>query len=740
MDRLFAFDATGAGCIGTATRCEPLWEMVTDGDVASSPAVSDGRVFVGSNDGKLYAADAGGVTNCSGVPKTCAPLWTAVTGGPVQSSPAVVGGVVYVGSDDGKLYAFDAAGVTDCAGSPKVCQPLWTAATGGPVVSSPAVSGGTVYVGSDDHRLYAFDALGSTGCSGVPKTCSPLWSAVTGNFVTSSPAVAEGFVYVGSGDGTFYAFDAAGAVGCSGTPKTCAPRWTATTLSGIVSSPAVASGRVYVASLAELFAFDAAGVTNCTGSPTVCSPLWTSNRAFEQPIISSPAVANGLVFIGPGSPANHLNAFDAAGVTNCAGSPAVCSPVWSADVQSTLRSTPAVSGGMVYAGTDDGLLYAFALPGPGEYHALSPARVLDTRDGTGGIGTAMGPGATVTLTVAGRGGVPATGVSAVAVNLAVTSPTGGGYMTVYPSGTPRPLASSINFAPGQTVANMVVAKLGAAGTIDIFNATGSTQVVVDVEGWFGAEGAPAGSRYTALNPTRILDTRDGTGGIGTAVGPGATVTLAVAGRGGVPATGVSAVAVNLAVTSPTADGYLTVFPSGTAKPLASSINFGPGKTVANMVMAKLGPAGTVDIFNAAGSTQVIVDVEGWFGAEEALAGSRYTALSPARILDTRDGTGGIGTAVGPGATVTLQVLGRGGVPLWGAAAVAVNVAVTSPTSDGYLTIYPSDPARPLASSINFAPGQTVANMVVAKVSDGTIDIFNASGSTHVIVDVEGWFA
>jgi hypothetical protein len=395
---------------------------------------------------------------------------------------------------------------------------------------------------------------------------------------------------------------------------------------------------------------------------------------------------------------------------------------------------------MVYVGSDNGALHAFALPGPtapGEYHPLTPARILDTRDGTGGIATAVGPGATVTLQVSGRGGVPATGVSAVSVNVAVTQPTSDGYLTVFPSGAARPLASSINFAPGRTVANMVVAKLGADGSVSIFNPAGSTHVVVDVEGWFGLAGAPPGDRFNALVPARILDTRDGTGGVGTAVGPGATVTLQVTGRGGVPAAGVSAVAVNLAVTSPTADGYLTVFPSDAARPLASSINFAPGKTVANMVVAKLGSDGTISIFNPAGTTHVVVDVEGWFGS----AGARYNPVSPARILDTRDGTGGVGTAVGPGATVTLQVTGRGGVPAAGVTAVAVNVAVTQPSADGYLTVFPGDTPRPLASSINFEPGQTVSNLVVAKLKgDGTIAIFNPTGNTHVVVDVEGWFA
>jgi hypothetical protein len=162
------------------------------------------------------------------------------------------------------------------------------------------------------------------------------------------------------------------------------------------------------------------------------------------------------------------------------------------------------------------------------------------------------------------------------------------------------------------VANTVVAKLGADGTLSIYNVAGNTHVIVDVAGWFGDPGAATGARYNPANPARILDTRNGTGGIATPVGPNATIVLPVAGRGGVPATGVSAVAVNLTVTSPTAEGYLTVFPSGASRPLASSINFTPGLTVANTVVAKLGADGSLSIYNVAGTTQVIVDIEGWF--------------------------------------------------------------------------------------------------------------------------------
>ena len=171
--------------------CAALWSTFAGGPVSSTPAVSGGVVYFGSDDTKLYAADAGGCGS-----SICTPLWTAATGGAIKSSPAVANGVVYVGSDDGRLYAFAAGG---CGAS--TCMPLWTAATGGAIESSPAEANGVVYVGSDDGRFYAF---ASAGCGA--RSCPPLWSYATGAAVKSSPAVANGMVYVGSDDGRLYAF------------------------------------------------------------------------------------------------------------------------------------------------------------------------------------------------------------------------------------------------------------------------------------------------------------------------------------------------------------------------------------------------------------------------------------------------------------------------------------------------------------------------------------------------------
>ncbi|MCA1684270.1 MAG: Ig-like domain-containing protein, partial [Actinobacteria bacterium] len=248
----------------------------------------------------------------------------------------------------------------------------------------------------------------------------------------------------------------------------------------------------------------------------------------------------------------------------------------------------------------------------GRYVPLTPARILDTRDGTGGIVGPVGPGSTVNVQITGRGGVPATGVSAVAMNVTVTSPTGSGFLTLYPTGTVRPLAANLNFTPGKTVPNLVVVKVGTGGKVDLYNSSGSTQVIFDVAGYFNDSPTGNDGRFVPLDPGRILDTRLGVGAPQVRLGPGASLNLQVAGRGGVPASGAEAVVMNVAATNTDATGFLTVHPTGVPRPLAANLNWTSGATVSNRVIAKLGAGGQVTIYNSAGNTDVIVDVNGWF--------------------------------------------------------------------------------------------------------------------------------
>jgi outer membrane protein assembly factor BamB len=362
--------AIGTGNVASLTTA---WTALTGNGVYSSPAVAGGAVYVGSVDGKLYVVDAAGVTNCSsGPPRTCSPLWTAATGGAVRSSPAVANGTVYVGSDDGKLYAFDAAGVFNCsAGPPRTCLARWVTTTAGTVRSSPVVSNGVVYVGSDDAGLYALNAT----------TGMVIWKTITGAAVRSSPAVSSGVVYVGSDDKAVYALDAATGAVLWKTTTGAAVRSSPSVANGVVyvgsddaglyalnattgqvlwktstggvvrSSPAISNGVVYVGS-------DDTKVYALNASTGVV--LWTAPT--PSIVRSSPAVANGLVYVG--SDGGALAVFDALGLANCAGVPKSCSPLRTMPTGGSLRSSPAVANGVVYVGSADNRLHAVAPPGP----------------------------------------------------------------------------------------------------------------------------------------------------------------------------------------------------------------------------------------------------------------------------------------------------------------------------------------------------------------------------------------
>ncbi len=247
----------------------------------------------------------------------------------------------------------------------------------------------------------------------------------------------------------------------------------------------------------------------------------------------------------------------------------------------------------------------------GLFNALVPARILDTRSGA-----PVGPGQTIDVQVLGQGMVPGTGVSAVVLNVTVANPSAAGYLTVFPSGTSRPVASNLNFVAGQTVPNRVIVKVGTNGKVSIFNFQGSVHMVADVSGWFvdaATNPSATGSAFNGLTPKRILDTRTAKG----PVGPGATITVPVASLGGVPAmtsaTPPTAVVLNVTVTDTTAASYLTAWPDGTMRPMASDLNWVASQTVPNLVVVKLAANGMIDVYNLAGSTDVVIDVVGWYG-------------------------------------------------------------------------------------------------------------------------------
>ncbi len=338
-----------------------LWSYTTGDEVLSSPAVADGKVYIGSYDGTVYCLDAptGGL------------IWSYITGRGVKSSPAVADGKVYVGCDDANVYCLNAT----TGGF------IWNFTTGDEVRSSPAVADGKVYVGSWDGTVYCLDA--STGgliwnyTTGYWVTSSPavadgkvyigfwlevlcldastgglIWSYPINSWVESSPAVATGKVYVGSNNGFVYCLNA----------TTGGFIWACCTNSDIVySSPAVAGGKVYVG----LYSWNVCCLDALTGGF-----IW--NYTTGSYVSSSPAVADGKVYIGSNDPDNKVYCLDAS----------TGGLIWNYTTDNYVSSSPAVANGKVYVGSGDGKVYCF-----GSTTAQQNLPILDLINIKGGLGS-----------------------------------------------------------------------------------------------------------------------------------------------------------------------------------------------------------------------------------------------------------------------------------------------------------------------------------------------------------------
>lgn len=300
------------------------WTFSTSGAIHSSPAVCDGKVYVGSRDGYIYALDAA----------TGEKIWAFHTDSWVNSSPAVVGGVVYCGSNDGNLYALNA----------NTGEKIWSYKMPLVVQSSPAVADGVVYVGCDDFSLYAIDAA----------TGSELWRSYTGNFISASPAVSKGIVVVGSADNIFYSFNA----------KNGSARLEFAANVPVYSSAAIKDGVAYFMDNFGVFiAMDIMARnwwlenrvreywTALYGYGVLPKPppnsgfLWGVALGFNVRSVSSPSIAGDYAYVGSGK---NLYSVDLINHT----------VQWTFATYGDVISSPAVAGGAVYVGSEDGHLYA----------------------------------------------------------------------------------------------------------------------------------------------------------------------------------------------------------------------------------------------------------------------------------------------------------------------------------------------------------------------------------------------
>ncbi|HVK24582.1 MAG TPA: choice-of-anchor L domain-containing protein [Actinokineospora sp.] len=404
-------------------------------------------------------------------------------------------------------------------------------------------------------------------------------------------------------------------------------------------------------------------------------------------------------------------------------------------------------------------VFAYVVPqsggGGGLLVDLPPQRLLDTRVGTGRPAPgAVGTGQTIPLDVTGIGGVPETGVSAVVLNVTATEPTASSYVTVFPTGASRPTSSNLNMVAGDTVPNRVIVPVGADGTISLFNFQGSTHLIADVGGFFTDDTqVETGSGLVRMSPTRLLDTRQSTKLVG-----GGSKRVQVAGVAGIPGVDAevppTAAIVNLTATNPTAGAYLTAWPAGLARPLASDLNVRAGETRPNLVVVKLGPTGAIDFFTNTGSVDIIVDVFAYYTGglilnpdlevlPSAAAGS--VVAIDATTVSFHGTAAGLGIAVG-------QIIASGPVPN---APDGFLRKVTALTQNGDTLVVTAQPAAiqeavprggysgpinlvPLANSAQAQSGQSAAGVSTTITAPYNLSIegFDADPNDNVVASAK----
>jgi hypothetical protein len=393
-----------------------------------------------------------------------------------------------------------------------------------------------------------------------------------------------------------------------------------------------------------------------------------------------------------------------------------------------------------------------ARPPGGSYEALTSARITDTRTGLGGVHN--GPTKSLVVSTARRGGVPASGVSAVAVNIMIRSGSVGGFVTAYPTGSPRPHTSNVNFAPGQTVAQMAVVAVNGAGQFTI-EASAPAHFVVDVEGYFTTpDTASTRGLFNPVNPARILDFRNRSGA--GSLGPGGIALLQVTGHAGVPAKGVSAVVINTTVTGPTSTGYVTDYPTGSTRPAMPTLIFAPGQTVANRAIVPVGAGGTISIYNGSGITRPVIDITGYFtdGVTRS-TGGYFVPVPSSRLVDTRywQTTSYLSTRTLKNQKIAGQrcvlspartLCGRALVPPVTAPqrpiAALLNITAVPRDGSGYLTAFPAGSPTPPSSDVSFAGTTDASNIAfVGLGSLGEVSVLSSGGLAEVVEDLSGYF-
>ena len=374
---------------------------------------------------------------------------------------------------------------------------------------------------------------------------------------------------------------------------------------------------------------------------------------------------------------------------------------------------------------------------------VTPCRLADTRENnSGGFGKPALEGGVERSFVVSEGAcrIPPN-AKAYSMNVTVVPKGPLGYLTIWSTGRPQPLASTLNSPDGRVKANAAIVPAGTNGAVSVA-ATGATELVLDVNGYFIEPILDSSAlAFYPITPCRVADTRYPTGALGGPVIAGGSVrTLPVlSSRCGLPS-GARAYSMNATVVPAEPLGYLTMWEAGQAQPLVSTLNAPTGTIVANSAIVPTGTSGDVSVY-ASSATHLVLDVNGYFAPAGAPDAQKFFAATPCRLLDTREAVGNLGgPGLGAGEIRAFPLAASScGLPV-NARAFSLNATVVPDTLLGYLTLWPAGQPQPLVSTLNALDDRIVANAAIVPAGPGGVVSSYVTGKTHLILDTNGYFA
>jgi hypothetical protein len=372
---------------------------------------------------------------------------------------------------------------------------------------------------------------------------------------------------------------------------------------------------------------------------------------------------------------------------------------------------------------------------------VTPCRVADTRNTSGPFGgPTMAGGQTRSFAIPQSPcGIPAT-AQAYSLNVTVVPNGPLGYLSLWPTGQAQPGVSTLNSWGGTVVANAAIVPAGTSGAVSVF-VSNPTDVILDINGYFTSTGSANSASFYPVTPCRVADTRNPAGQFG---GPtmtsGQTRNFPIPQSPcGVPTTA-SAYAMNVTVVPDGPLGFLTTWPTGQALPNTSTLNSWTGKVLANAALVPAGTNEAISVF-ASNPTDVILDINGYFGQPGQAGGLSFFPVTPCRVADTRNASGPFGGPEMAGGTTRSFAIPTSNcnVPST-AAAYSVNVTVVPDGPLGYLSAWPAGASQPNVSTLNSWDGSVAANAAIIPAgTNAAIDVF-VTNNTNVILDINGYFA